>query len=173
MRKMAPLLLSAALTAALLVGPAGPASALPAWRTTKSSWTNPKATTPKVVDLRFARHRNYDRVVIDLKGRIPGGSAMYRSKFFYDPSGKRIKMRGGLLLILEPAYTYNAKGDPVYTGPTLARPKFPALKSLALAGSFEGQVAFAFGLKPLRAPYRIFRLYHPQRLVIDFKHPSS
>ncbi len=41
-----------------------------------------------------------------------------------------------------------------------------------MTGDFEGQVTFAFGLRPRLTPYRIFRLHEPQRLVIDFKHST-
>jgi len=161
-------LLAALLLTLTLTSP--PATALPAWRDTASSWTNPDAKAPRVVDLRYARHPRFDRVVIDIRGLIPGGRAAYRKHFFYDGSGKPVPIRGGLQVTLFPAYAHDDEGNNVYDGPHLVRPGFPALKAIAFTGDFEGHVTFAFGLDPQRSPYRIFRLHDPQRLVVDFKH---
>lgn len=145
-------------------------SSFPAWETTATTHTDPLAVRPRVVDLRFAQHPRFDRVVILIRGRIPGYRAHYRRTFTYDASGQPVPIRGGLQLALIPAYAHNQAGDDVYRGPRLARPHFPTLRAIAMTGDFEGQVSFAFGLRPGRAPYRIFCLHDPQRLVIDFKH---
>jgi hypothetical protein len=149
---------------------APPATSLPGWETTATTRTNPAAVQPRVVDLRYAQHSDFDRVVIRIHGRIPGYRASYRRAFSYDASGKPVPIRGGLELVLIPAYAHNRAGDNVYRGPRLSRPHFRALKAVAMTGDFEGQVSFAFGLRPRHAPYRIFWLHNPQRLVIDFKH---
>ncbi|GAA1957213.1 hypothetical protein GCM10009798_15760 [Nocardioides panacihumi] len=149
---------------------APPATAVPGWETTATTWTNPAARHPRVVDLRYAQHPRFDRVVIRFAGRIPGYRATYHRRFFHDASGLPVPIRGGLQVVLVPAYAHNGAGADVYRGPRLVRPGFPALKGIAMTGDFEGQVSFAFGLRPRRAPYRIFRLDDPQRLVIDFKH---
>jgi hypothetical protein len=175
LRKLAGLLLVAllgTLAAPAAAAPAVTASPLPPWLSAGTTWHNPKAKAPKIVNVRYAQHATFDRVVIDVKGLIPGGHTKYRRVFHYDGSGKRIPIRGGLEVVLRPAYTVNAAGDEVYTGPRLVRPGFPALKAIALAGSFEGQVNLAFGLSPRRTPYRIFLLHGPQRLVVDFKHAT-
>ena len=159
-------LLCAALTA---VG--SPAWALPAWQDHATSWTQPPAArSPKVVDLRFAAHPRFDRVVIDVAGRIPSGRAHYARRFHYDGSGKFVPIRGrsGLALILSPARAHDRNGN-VYAGPQVARPHLQTLKALAFTGDFEGSVSFAFALTR-RAPYRVFFLHDPQRLVIDFRH---
>lgn len=149
---------------------APPAISLPAWETTATTWTNPAARHPRIDNLRYAQHPRFDRVVIDVKGRIPGYRATYHRRFFYDASGRPVPVRGGLQVVLLPAYAHNRAGESTYHGPKLVRPGFPALKAIAMTGDFEGHVSFAFGLRPRRTPYRIFRLHDPQRLVIDFKH---
>jgi hypothetical protein len=165
--------LAASVTAALLLAlPASiaPAQALPAWRTTNSTYTSAVHTTRLITDLRYATHPGFDRVVINLQGRIPSWRATYQSRFFRDASGERVPIRGGLQLVLRESAAHDQQGHSVYDGPSLARPGFDALKAVALTGDFEGTVTFAFGLDPQRTPYRIFRLHDPQRLVIDFKH---
>lgn len=163
--------LASALLLSGLLAPA-PASALPAWRTTAIAWENPQARAPQVVDLRFARHARFDRVVIDVRGRLPGYRTGYTARHTYDGSGAPVRIRGGLWVSLSPAYAHDSSGRSVYDGPRLARPGFPALKAIAFTGDYEGHVSFAFGLDPRRTPYRIFRLHDPQRIVIDFKHTS-
>ena len=165
--------LAASLTAAVLLAlPASiaPAQALPAWRTTNSSYTSATHTTRLITDLRYATHPGFDRVVINLKGRIPSWKATYETRFFRDGSGAPVQMRGGLQLVLMESAAHGPAGHSVYDGPRMARPGFDTLKAVALTGDFEGYVTFAFGLDPQHSPYRIFRLHDPQRLVIDFKH---
>ncbi|MCW2795024.1 hypothetical protein [Nocardioides sp.] len=151
--------------------PSAPASALPAWENHNSTWPNPAARAPRVVDLAYAAHGRYDRVVITVRGRIPGDAVRYGRNFTYDGSGKPVPIHGraGLQLSLAPAYAHNRHGDDVYDGPHIARPHFDTLRALAFTGDFEGQVSFAFALTH-RADYRVFRLHDPQRLVIDFRH---
>jgi hypothetical protein len=151
---------------------APPATSQTDWQTTATTWTNPAARHPLVVNLRYARHPSFDRVVIDIQGRLPGYRLTYHRRFFYDASGLPVPIRGGLQAVLMPGYAHNEAGDNVYDGPKLVRPHLPALRSIAMTGDFEGQVTFAFGLRPLRTPYRVLRLHDPQRLVIDFKHTT-
>ena len=138
------------------------------WIDHGTSWTNPAAVAPKVVNLRYATHTHFDRVVIDIRGKIPGYRTFYARSFVYDGSGATVPIRGGLGIVLHPAYAHNDAGD-VYRGPQLVRPGFPQLKAIAMTGDFEGHVSFAFGLAD-HASYRIYRLHDPQRIVIDFHH---
>jgi hypothetical protein len=163
--------LSTVVTTVATLVPVAPASALPAWQDRATSWTNPAAKAPQVRDLRYATHPRFDRVVLDIKGRIPSGRARYQRRFHEDGSGHLVPIRGrsGIALALMPAYAHNANGDNVYDGPRIARPRFDTLKALAFTGDFEGQVSFGFALTH-RAQYRVFWLHDPQRLVIDFRH---
>ena len=163
--------LAAIVSILALVAVAAPTQALPAWRTTPTSWSNPRAFAPKVVHLRYAQHRGYDRVVIDVSGRRPGYRTSFTNKLVYDPSGKPIPLAGRykMYVVLRPAYTYSLKsGKNLYTGPKLVRPGFPSLKGIALAGSFEGVTTFGFTSR--HKAYRIFTLTNPSRVVIDWRH---
>jgi len=162
--------LSAILAGVVTLVPAAPAAALPAWEDQATSWTT-DAKAPKVLDLRYATHPRFDRVVLDIKGRIPSGSARYQRRFHQDGSGELVPIRGrsGIALVLTPAYAHDDDGNSVYDGPRIARPRFDTLKALAFTGDFEGHVSFGFALTH-RAEYRVFRLHDPQRLVIDFRH---
>jgi len=169
-------LAAAAAAAVLLLGMAplamaSPASAPTGWQHQATSWTHPAARSPEVVNLRYAAHHTFDRVVIDVAGRIPSGGARYARRFQYDASGRPVPIRGrsGIALTLSPARAHDRHGD-AYDGPRVARPHLESLKALALTGDFEGTVSFGFALTH-RAPYRVLFLHDPQRLVIDFQHP--
>jgi hypothetical protein len=169
--------LTALLSALVLIGclTATPATAGPLWLTNNSSWTNPEQTPSsprsRVVDLTYGHHGRFDRVVIRIRGTLPGGLAHYQRHFTYDGSGRPVPIggRSGLQVSLSPAYAHNADGENIYRGPRIARPGFRTLKSLAFTGDFEGHVTFAFALTH-RAPYRLFTLESPRRIVIDFRH---
>jgi hypothetical protein len=163
----------AAVVASLgLVATTSPAAtALPDWRTGPSTRTTDAAIQPKTVDLRFARHPHFDRVVIDLNGRWPGYSIRYTKTLTYDGSGAKVPLRGKrkMSLALQPAYAHNRKGANVYEGPRLRQLCFPTLRGVAFTGDFEGVVSFGF-TTDRRAPYRIFTLRDPNRIVIDWQH---
>jgi hypothetical protein len=152
-----------------------PASAGSVWLTSNASWTNPTASSPlpRVISLSFAQHQTFDRVVIRIRGPLPGGSARYQRSFSFDPSGLPVPIRStsGLQVTLTPAYGHDDAGHNLYVGPRLAHPRFPTLRALAYTGDAEGQVTFAFALDH-RAPYRVFTLASPSRIVIDFRHRS-
>lgn len=153
-----------------------PASAGSVWLSSNASWTNPELTSsplPRVINLSYAQHQTFDRVVIRIRGPLPGGIARYQRTFSYDPSGLPVPIHGtsGLQVTLTPAYGHDAAGHNLYVGPRLARPRFPTLRALAYTGDSEGQVTFAFALDH-RAPYRVSTLASPSRIVIDFRHRS-
>jgi hypothetical protein len=158
-----------ALLAALLLVP--PASAAPPdWIDTGTTQDFPNTRGTKVLDLRYAAHDDFDRVVIDLRGPLPDYRTGYARRFTYDGSGKPIPIlgRSGLWIGLM-ADDHDAAGNNLYTGPRLARPGFGTLKALARVGWHAGQTTFFFALRH-RAPYRIFHLTSPSRMVIDFRH---
>ena len=167
------------LVATVLVGAflAPSAAAGPVWLTSNASWTNPDVTAsspqPRVVDLHYAQHQKFDRVVIRIRGALPGGTTRYQSAFSYDASGLPVPIHGrsGIQLTLDPAYGHDSAGHNLYVGPRLARPHLPTLRALAYTGDFEGHVTFAFALSH-RAAYRVFTLASPYRIVVDFRHGS-
>jgi len=163
-------LAAVAVAGALAIGLVPPAQAAPQWRRSETSWQNPRAARPEVVDLRYARHDGFDRVVIDIEGRRPGFRTIFPARLTYDGSGKRVPLQGRfkMYVVLRPAYTYTSSGHDLYQGPRLVRPGLPTLKGIALTGSFEGTTSFGFTSS--KRPYRIFTLTRPSRVVVDFRH---
>lgn len=164
--------MAAAVVSLGLVATSAPAAtALPDWRTTPTTRTNDRAHQPKVVGLRFAEHAHFDRVVIDVKGRRPGYTIRYTKRLSYDGSGDRVPLKGRkkMSVTLTPAYAHNDSGASVYDGPRLRQLHFPTLRGVAFTGDFEGHVTFGF-TTDRRAPYRIFTLTNPSRVVVDWHH---
>lgn len=161
--------LTTSLLVSLAAAPQG--VAVSTWQTRGTSWNYPSAGSPKITNIRFAAHPRFDRVVIDISGRVPGYRTGYTRTHHYDGSGAVVPIRGGLWISMASAAAHRLDGSSTYVGPRLARPGFRTLKAVAFTGDFEGYVSFAFGLVD-HAPYRILRLSDPQRIVIDFRHAS-
>lgn len=152
-----------------LVATSTPAVALPDWHTSRS--VHQSGSSVRVLDLRHAEHSRFDRVVIDLRGLRPGYTISYTRRLFREGSGRPVRLAGRqkMFLSLTPAYGHNDAGRTLYDGPRKVRTGYPTLKGIAFTGDFEGHVTFGFGTDR-RAPYRIFTLTSPRRLVVDWKH---
>lgn len=156
---------------ATAVSTASPSQARDAWDTTPVAVTHNVAPTPAVIDVRVAEHARFDRVVIDLRGMVPGYDVRYVRTLRYDGSGERVPLRGQAFLAvrLSPARAHDAAGDSVYRGPRLRQYQFPALRGAAFTGDFEGRVSFGLALRS-RDTFRVFELRQPNRIVIDVHH---
>jgi hypothetical protein len=126
---------------------------------------------PKAIDLRAGEHRNFDRVVIDLRGKIPGYDVRYVRRLVYDGSGDPVPLRGRrfIAVALNPASAHDRNGNNLYVGPRLQQLQMPSLRGVAFTGDFEGVVSFGLSLSH-RAPFRVFTLSAPSRIVIDVRH---
>jgi hypothetical protein len=104
---------------------------------------------PVVTAVRVAQHPEcgYDRVVLDVRGPVPGYSVRYVQRVVADASGQVITMPGAryLVITLRPAQAHNEAGASTVTS-GVHNPAYPALASWALAGDFEGVVRIALGL---------------------------
>lgn len=164
-------LASAAVSLGLVTAVAPAVSASTPWHTRPTVHSATKAKLTHVVDLRYARHAKFDRVVIDITGRRPAYSIRYARRLLFDPSGKPVPLQGRrkVSLSITPASTHTRAGKSVYDGPRLRQVHLPSLRGVALTGDFEGVVSFGFTTSA-RVPYRIFTLTDPTRLVVDFHH---
>lgn len=127
---------------------------------------------PAVVQgVRYAAHDTYDRVVIDLKGSMPGYNVKWVDKLLQDASGEDFDLPGGayLQLILAPADAHDAKGRPTWKG----GPIFPAnlgnVTHVVKTGDFEGRVGVGLVLNH-QAAFELREQSDPDRLVIDVAH---
>src|SRR4051794_7682641 len=102
----------AAVAAALVVSTAAPSLARPAWDDSPVRVTHNVKPAPKVVDLRVGAHRAFDRIVIDLDGKVPGYNVNYVRHLTYDGSGARVPLKGKkfIAIALLPAKAHGADG---------------------------------------------------------------
>jgi hypothetical protein len=104
---------------------------------------------PMITAVRVAQHPEcgYDRIVLDVRGRIPGYSVQYVQHVIADASGEVITMPGTRFLVItvRPAQAHSDTGVPTIAVGVQA-PAYPALASWVLAGDFEGVVKIALGL---------------------------
>ncbi len=122
--------------------------------------------------IRSGSNQGFDRLVLDLKGPAPAWQAEYVDRLVNDGSGEPAPINGvrNLLVVVQATgYDVNT-GDPVFQGPNVARPRLTTLKAWSVTGDFEGQFSVGLALNS-DAPYRVFALTKPSRLVIDVQHP--
>ena len=165
-------LLGAALSLGLVATSAPAATALlPEWRTDPASQRTTAGPDARVVGLRMAEHPGFDRVVIDMRGRAAGYDIRYTARLTYDGSGAPVRLKGRkkVALVIHGARAHTLDGENLYTGPRRRQVDLPTLRGVALTGDFEGQVSFGFATSR-RAPYRIFVLKNPARIVVDWRH---
>ncbi|MGC0344257.1 AMIN-like domain-containing (lipo)protein [Streptomyces sp. SLBN-8D4] len=141
---------------------------------TSAAASSPAPSTSLVVNARIAGHCSFDRVVIDVKGKLPPTTVTRVKELRYDSSGKKVLLAGKhfLEIKLSPAAAHNNAGSNVYKGPRLIKLNLPKLKGFALTGDFEGVVTFgaAFNSKP---SYTTKQLHRPERFVLDIAHHNT
>ncbi|TDD12559.1 hypothetical protein E1292_01575 [Nonomuraea deserti] len=124
-----------------------------------------------VTGVRYAGHRTFDRVVIDLDGEIPGYNVRWVDEFVEDGSGRPIEVRGGayLLVTLFPANAHDEDGAPTWEGGPIYRAKLRNLTDVVRTGDFEGRVGIGLVLDR-RAAFQIQEQGTPSRLIVDVAH---
>jgi hypothetical protein len=121
------------------------------WRSAPVTVTHQVAVppVPVIAAVRVAQHPEcgYDRIVLDVRGPLPGYSVSYVQQVVADPSGRAVTMPGAryLVITLRPAQAHSAAGAVTVTS-GIHTPAFPALASWTVAGDFEGVVRIALGL---------------------------
>ncbi|MFI6918515.1 hypothetical protein ACIBIZ_01080 [Nonomuraea spiralis] len=124
-----------------------------------------------VTGVRYATHDGYDRVVIDLKGDIPGYKVQWVKEFLEDGSGEPIGVRGGayLQLTLFPANAHDDDGYPTWKGGPVYPANLKNVGDVVRTGDFEGRVGIGLALAR-RAGFQVKEQSGPSRLVLDVAH---
>lgn len=149
---------------ALTFGAAAHASALPTFSTTPKTG-DPIGTTSKLVRVTVGHHATYDRVVFRFTGGRPGWRTRFVSQPRADGSGLPVAVLGRRYV----AMSFMQSRSPAFTSTWRLTPRFRTLKQVRSTGDFEGVVSMAAGLR-YHAPYRVFGLTAPYRIVVDFRH---
>lgn len=150
---------------------AAPAGLRPPTSTKEIEVARTPAAAPTVTGARFARHQGLDRVVIDLKGDVPGYTLRWVPELVQDGSGDPIDVKGGayLQLTMTPASAHTEAGAPTWTGGPIFQARLGNVQSVVKTGDFEGVVGIGIVLDR-RAPFRVLEQKTPNRLVIDIAH---
>ena len=126
-----------------------------------------------VTEVRVARHDGYDRVVFELDGREPGQpgwTVQYVDDPRQDGSGNPVEVEGEAVL----SVTITGTGYPMDTGvdEVTSDPALPGdlqvVQDVVLGAVFEGQYEAFIGTSG-KAPFRVFRLDDPARVVVDVR----
>ncbi|MGW0446907.1 AMIN-like domain-containing (lipo)protein [Streptosporangium sandarakinum] len=127
--------------------------------------------SPIVTGARFAEHDGFDRVVIDVKGALPGYTVRWVPKLVQEGSGDPIDATGGAYLEvrMRPAAAHGGSGKPTWTGGPIFQAGLGNVQNVVKTGDFEGVVGVGIVLDH-RAGFRVTEQRSPNRLVIDVAH---
>ncbi len=152
--------------------PTAPAQAFPA--DTGPDTEEPTGGPLSVVAVRVARQDGYDRVVFELAGK-QAGEPGWRVEYTDDPaqqgSGNAVKIEGAAALavfITGTGFPFDTGAEEENDDPMLP-PDLAVIEDVVLGATFEGQYE-AFVGTAREAPFRVFRLADPARVVIDVRH---
>ena len=138
---------------------------------------DPDMSSAHVTNVRTGRQACYDRLVIDLTGKVAGYSVQYVPVVIQDGSGFQIPTLGGAdLQITVTAPSYDRNGQSTYSPAAKAELSnvsgYQTFRQVVYAGSFEGYTSIGLGVRA-RLPFRVFALDGPDggsRLVVDVAH---
>ncbi|MEV0581756.1 hypothetical protein [Nonomuraea sp. NPDC050310] len=152
--------------------PAAPKSpAVPVPTDTRERQAEGEGEAALVTRVRFARHAGFDRVVIDLKGDLPGYDARWEKGLHEDGSGRRINVKGGAYLHvrLHPANAHTDDGRATWKGGPIFQADLGNVTDVVRTGDFEGYVGVGLVLAR-KAGFEIRTQTSPNRLVVDVAH---
>ncbi len=123
-----------------------------------------------LADVRVGEHDGYDRIVLEFTGTgTPGWTVNYVDEAVLDGSGKVVDLAGDAFLdIYASGTTYPESEQDSYNGPRQFHPATGGdVVDVYVAGTFEGYTQVLAGIAGDRAPFRVFALSDPSRLVVD------
>ena len=135
---------------------------------TQQAVTQQAAGVAVATDLRVGAHRDYDRVVIEFRGGLPGYELSFVNSIEQAGSGRPVELAGAasFLITLEPASGHGEDG--ARTVPASADSGgLETVAEVRLIDDYEGQLRFAVGLNTQVEP-EVQTLSDPPRLVLDF-----
>lgn len=133
------------------------------------------AASVTVHDVRLGRQDGFDRVVFEVDGKgTPGWDVRYVDAAASQGSGKPIDVAGAAILqvsLTGVGYPYGT-GVPEYSahGPLTAAGT-EVVTEVRYDATFEGTAEAFVGTKS-KAPFRVYLLQNPTRVVLEVAHPS-
>jgi hypothetical protein len=118
--------------------------------------------------INVGHHSGFDRVVFVFNGPQPGYDVAYQAKITSDPSGKPVTLKGSAFLHVSFRLTSTVTPAPQGT----INANLPMVKQIKGAGDFEAVTAYGIGVAS-KAPFKVFKLASPNRVVIDVETKPS
>jgi peptidoglycan hydrolase-like protein with peptidoglycan-binding domain len=124
-----------------------------------------------LVGVRAGRNKDFDRLVFDFEGTVPGLRVEYVDELVQDGSGIPIPLRGRAVvqIVIRPASAHRDDGTPTRTGPLPDLTGFAAFRQVADAGDFEAVLTWGIGVAA-RTGLRASTLTGPSRVAVDVVH---
>lgn len=115
-------------------------------------------------------HASLDRFVIRARFAIPGYNIRYLRRIPSGPSGVPVSLPGSarLHVRIQEARGHTDPGGAILL-PEVLTPGCANLRQIKRVEDHEGVVRFGLGLRR-RTGFRVFRLTHPTRIVVDVLH---
>ncbi len=129
------------------------------------------ATTPRLVGIKAAHHRGFDRVIFQFAGPVPSRRHVrYVNQLIADGSGHRVRIAGRAILSVSlfPAEAHNSAGRATVPGRIAFA--LPNVMTVVRSGDFEAVVSHGIGLAT-KTSFHVSTLTHPSRVVIDIRTP--
>ena len=124
-----------------------------------------------LVRVRAGRNKDFDRLVFDFEGPVPGMRVQYVDRLIEDGTGNPIPLRGRAVveIVMQPAAAHRDDGTPTLSGPLPDLTGFAAFRQIADAGDFEAVLTWGIGVAA-RTGLRGLTLTGPSRVAIDAVH---
>ena len=121
-----------------------------------------------LIDVRVAEAEGFDRIVLEFSGTgTPGWVVNYVDEAVLDGSGEVVALGGSAILDIYASGTTWPAPD-YYRGPSHLAPENGGdINDVYVGGTFEGTTQVLAGIDGDPAPFRVFALTAPSRLVID------
>lgn len=168
--------------AAATPGPSPAQTPLPT-RSPSGGTRGPVVTTPspdlpvqgaQLVEVRTGQHDDFDRIVFQFEGGLPGLRVEYvKPPIVEDGSGRTVEIAGDAFLQVRfnPAGAHDPlTGQATYQGPTEILSGLPSLIEAERAGDFEAYLTWVLGLRE-KVDFTVHQLADPYRVAIDLQHP--
>ena len=126
-----------------------------------------------VSDIRVGRHDGFDRVVLEVGGEgAPGWDVRYVDQASSQGSGDAVEVAGDAVLqvtVTGAGYPYDTGVEEFAIADRVSAPDTEAVTEVAFDGTYEG-TSVAFVGTQARAPFRVYLLEGPTRLVLEVAH---
>jgi putative peptidoglycan binding protein len=125
----------------------------------------------RLVGVRAGRNKDFDRLVFDVDGPVPGVRVQYVDQLLQDGSGNPIPLRGRAVVqvVIRPAVAHRDDGTSTRNGPLPDLTGFAAFRQVADAGDFEAVLTWGIGVGA-RTGLRSVTLTGPSRVAVDVVH---